>query len=226
MGPGSPDNSKLGYRFRRMKLKLLTGRLPVACAPVWLLALLVPSHLRGQASATPAAGSTESQAPSPFKVVNEAIPSWLRFCGEFRDRAEGRTAYSFKTGVDDTYDLTRARLPGQNLYGAYASFTDAVPKFTFQPYFLWNTLSHVKSEENHAGNAEICTADFRWVGNLPTRFDYAAEMAKQMERYSNVDPSVGARADDKRQRLSYGSPVALCSLCNAGPTARLLSAPC
>jgi hypothetical protein len=306
--PDPSNNSKPGYRFRKMKLRPLKDRLPVACASIWLLAVLLPSQLRGQANPPTAVGSTEPRVPSPFKAVNEAIPSWLCFSGEFRDRAEGRTAYSFKPSVDDAYDLTRLRLnlevtpqkwvrvfiqgqdtralgidasrvssslkdifdlrqayieiktgerdgvslrvgrqelifgaehlvgasdwtntarsfdgvrlglaqgrarvdifaasvvainmtsfdqhiPGQNIYGAYASFTGVVPKSTFQPYFLSKTLSHVESEEGRAGNANIYTAGFRWTGSLPAGFDYAAEMAKQMGHYSNDDVAAWA----------------------------------
>jgi hypothetical protein len=78
-------------------------------------------------------------------------------------------------------------LPGQNLYGAYASFTDVLPKSTFQPYLLWKTLPHVKSEEGVPGSADVYTVGFRWVGKLPAGFDYATEMAKQMGHFLNDD---------------------------------------
>ena len=45
----------------------------------------------------------------------------------------------------------------------------------------------MKSEEGAPGSADIYTAGFRWVGNLPAGSDYAAEMAKQMGHYSNDD---------------------------------------
>jgi len=266
-----------------------------------LLAFPCPA-CSGQSETGSSSDAPGAQAPSPLHYVNQTLPSWLRFSGEFRHRGEGRTAYGFKPGIDDGYDLTRLRLnlevapkkwvrvfvqgqdaralgidqshlnstlkdvfdlhqaylefrtgdknglslrvgrqelifgaerlvgasdwtnpgrsfdavrlgltqgrahidiiaasvvainmvsfdkhiPGQNLYGAYASFTDAVPSPRFSP-FLWKTLPHVKSEEGAPGSADIYTAGFRWVGNLPAGFDYAAEMAKQMGHYSNDD---------------------------------------
>jgi len=286
-----------------MRLKSSAGGLfHCRLSAALLLALLCPV-VWGQDGAGSSSDAPGAQAPSPLYYLNQALPSWLRFSGEFRDRAEGRTAYGFKAGIDDAYDLTRFRLnlevapkkwarvfvqgqdaralgidpshlnstlkdaldlrqaylefkagdkngvslrvgrqelifgaerlvgaldwsntarsfdavrlgltqgrahvdiiaasvvainmvsfnkhiPGQNLYGTYASFTDVVPKSTVQPYFLWKTLPHVKSEEGTPGRADIYTAGFRWVGSLPAGFDYAAEMAKQMGHYSNDD---------------------------------------
>jgi len=58
---------------------------------------------------------TVKPAPSPhvpslLDPLNLRLPTWLRFSGEFRDRAEGRTAFNFVPGSGDGYDLTRFRL--------------------------------------------------------------------------------------------------------------------
>jgi hypothetical protein len=278
------------------------GLFPCGLAAALLLAFACPACW-GQSGTGSSSDAPGAQAPSPLHYVNQALPSWLHFSGEFRDRAEGRTAYGFKAGIDDAYDLTRLRLnldvapkkwvrafvqgqdaralgidpshlnstlkdvfdlrqaylevktgdkdgvslrvgrqelifgverlvggsdwtntsrsfdavrlgvtqgrahvdiiaasvvaidtvrfdkhvPGQNLYGAYASFADVLPKSTFQPYFLWKTVPHVTSEEGAPGSADVYTAGFRSVGNLPAGFDYATEMAKQMGHFSNDD---------------------------------------
>jgi hypothetical protein len=62
---------------------------------------------------------------SPTGVLNENLPKWIRFSGEYRARFEGFTGGGFKPGNDDEYLLSRLRL---NLK------LQATPwlKFTFQ----------------------------------------------------------------------------------------------
>src|SRR5258708_4388463 len=47
---------------------------------------------------------------SPASEVNRALPSWIRFEGEFRTRFEGYTGSSFKPLTTDAYMLTRLKL--------------------------------------------------------------------------------------------------------------------
>jgi hypothetical protein len=47
---------------------------------------------------------------SPASEVNSALPSWVRFEGEFRTRFEGYTGGSFKPLTTDAYMLTRLKL--------------------------------------------------------------------------------------------------------------------
>jgi hypothetical protein len=70
-------------------------------------------------SSSATVASTPPRAPAapdsdagwtPAAAVNAWLPHWLKLSGEFRDRMEGHTAYGFKPGVDDEFDLTRARL--------------------------------------------------------------------------------------------------------------------
>lgn len=63
----------------------------------------------GGTQTTPA-NSIGTQVPSLLAPGNQRLPAWLRFSGEFRDRAEGRTSFSFLPGSGDGYDLTRLRL--------------------------------------------------------------------------------------------------------------------
>jgi hypothetical protein len=51
-----------------------------------------------------------ANVPSILEPLNSRLPKWLRFSGEFRDRAEGRTAFDFVPDSGDGYDLTRFRL--------------------------------------------------------------------------------------------------------------------
>jgi hypothetical protein len=86
------------------------------------------SRAAGQAPLSPPAGNAAAGLTSPSQValpgsgldaqdvwtpagyVNARLPGWLRLSGEFRTRAEGRTAYGFTPGQDDAYALTRVRL--------------------------------------------------------------------------------------------------------------------
>jgi Alginate export len=48
--------------------------------------------------------------PSLSERFNEALPAWLRFTGELRERFEGYTGGSFKANTSNDYDLQRIRL--------------------------------------------------------------------------------------------------------------------
>jgi hypothetical protein len=56
-------------------------------------------------SATPAAGPDTGWTPAGY--INSLLPDWLRLSGQFRNRDEAPTAYSFKPGNNDAYALTR-----------------------------------------------------------------------------------------------------------------------
>lgn len=45
----------------------------------------------------------------PITQVDESLPRWIQFGGQFRDRMESQDGLSYKN-VDDTYDLTQLRL--------------------------------------------------------------------------------------------------------------------
>ncbi len=75
-----------------------------------ILAFLLTPRLPANAADPEKPSASEQKSSSPVTPVNRLLPKWLRLGGEFRDRAEGRTAYGFRPGVDDAYDLTRARL--------------------------------------------------------------------------------------------------------------------
>ena len=63
---------------------------------------------QAQPAAQPKAVAASQQRPSDH--INEALPYWLRFNGEYRMRVEGITGGAFKPNEDDAYYLSRVRL--------------------------------------------------------------------------------------------------------------------
>ena len=57
---------------------------------------------------TPAAGPEKGWTPAAY--VNSRLPRWLRLSGQFRNRDEAPTAYSFTPGNNDAYALTHTVL--------------------------------------------------------------------------------------------------------------------
>jgi hypothetical protein len=57
-----------------------------------------------------APGVSASASPSLSGEVNDYLPSWLRFGGEYRFRFEGRTGVAGRDEQDDAYALSRLRL--------------------------------------------------------------------------------------------------------------------
>jgi Alginate export len=77
-------------------------------------------------------------------------------------------------------DLHNA-IPGNNLYGVYGSFTNVVPKATFEPYVLWRVAppnSELSEEVGH-GHLNEVTIGLHWKGELPRDFDYDTEFDGQ-----------------------------------------------
>ena len=85
-------------------------------------------------------------------------------------------------------DLHNA-IPGNNLYGIYGSFTNFVPKSTFEPYVLWRVApqnSELSEEVGH-GHLNEVTIGLHWKGTLPANFDYDTE-------FDGQTGSLGARS--------------------------------
>jgi hypothetical protein len=62
--------------------------------------------------AAPSPPAVDSDAPAwlfPIDKLNESLPSWLRFGGEYRDRLEGPIGIGYK-GTNDFFVLDRFRL--------------------------------------------------------------------------------------------------------------------
>jgi hypothetical protein len=73
---------------------------------------------------------------------------------------------------------------GMNFHGLYGSLSNLVPKASVEPYLFWKALPLVTSEEGKAGQENLWTYGLRWTGQLPLKFDYTVETAKQSGTYS------------------------------------------
>jgi hypothetical protein len=69
--------------------------------------------------------------------------------------------------------------PGNNFYGAYGGVEKLVPNATVEAYFLWRRQSALKTELGTLGIMNFGTVGVRWVGKLPSSWDYGLEMARQ-----------------------------------------------
>jgi hypothetical protein len=69
--------------------------------------------------------------------------------------------------------------PGDNLHGLYGGIEKLVPRAVIEPYLFWRLSPRQTAETGVRGNLDSKTAGVRWVGKLPPRFDYGAEMAMQ-----------------------------------------------
>ena len=74
---------------------------------------------------------------------------------------------------------------GEHLYVSYVSLTKVVPRGNLQPYLLARTSLNATAEIGKAGDAHLYTAGIRLDGKLPSRFDYAVEVAKQWGPWSD-----------------------------------------
>jgi hypothetical protein len=87
-------------------------------------------------------------------------------------------ASSVVVGVDGVMDH---HLQGNNLYGVYGSFKNAIPKATLEPYILWRLAPADAGlpETANRGHLNETTIGLRLAGALPAAFDYEIEMDRQ-----------------------------------------------
>jgi hypothetical protein len=87
-------------------------------------------------------------------------------------------ASSVVIGVDGAMDH---HLQGNNLYGVYGSFKNAVPRATLEPYVLWRVAPANAGlpETANRGHLNEATIGLRVAGALPAVFDYDIEMDRQ-----------------------------------------------
>jgi hypothetical protein len=87
-------------------------------------------------------------------------------------------ASSVVIGVDGAMDH---HLDGNNLYGAYGSFTNVVPQATLEPYILWRVAPGNAGlpETANRGHLREATFGVHLEGKLPAAFDYDIEMDAQ-----------------------------------------------
>jgi len=81
-------------------------------------------------------------------------------------------------GVDGAVEH---HLQGNNLYGVYGSFKNAIPKATLDPYVLWRLAPANAGlpETANRGHLNETTIGLRLGGALPAAFDYEIEMDRQ-----------------------------------------------
>jgi len=72
-------------------------------------------------------------------------------------------------------------IEGNNLYGAYGSFTRIIPHATLEPYLLWRLAPGNVSlaETEHRGHLNELTGGARLAGTLWAALDYDIEMNRQ-----------------------------------------------
>ena len=72
-------------------------------------------------------------------------------------------------------------LEGNNFYGIYGSFTNAIPGSTVEPYVLWRLAPANAGlpETANRGHLSETTVGLRMAGKLPAAFDYEIEMDRQ-----------------------------------------------
>ena len=141
------------------------------------------------ASTPPATPSTPPQSTAagagwtPATEINSWLPHWLKLSGEFRDRVEGHTAYGFKPGTDDQFDLTRVRLgldfTPSSWFHAFVQARDAEVLGAENPAYTTNNMKDVfdlsqafvefRNAENgwfslKAGRQELYFGDERLLG--------------------------------------------------------------
>jgi hypothetical protein len=130
------------------------------------------------ASGSPLRAQAVDPAKPAVPIVNranDALPSWLRVRGEFRERVEGFTGAGFTDGRDDLYYLSRFRLNATVIPAKHLAFT-------------------VQVQDARVGDKEIgsTTAPFR------APFDLRAA-------YADVGgPQDRASARVGRQELAFG----------------------
>src|SRR6202171_4427151 len=88
-------------------------------------------------------------------------------------------ASSVVIGVDGAMDH---HLQGNNLYGAYGSFKNAIPGAPLEPYVLWRLAPANAGlpETANRGHLNETTVGLRLAGALPAAFDYEIEMDGQI----------------------------------------------
>ena len=69
-------------------------------------------------------------------------------------------------------------LPGNNLYGIYASLQNVIPQATLEPYVLWRLApsNAALPETLGRGHLNEVTIGLHWQGRLPAGFDYDTEI--------------------------------------------------
>jgi len=92
--------------MQRTQRRGIAGGLGAAAGALLLFCLSSPA----QQQQRPPQGDASQATWSPLRQVNEQLPAWLQFSGEYRLRFESHDAYGFRSGDNDSYLLSRLRL--------------------------------------------------------------------------------------------------------------------
>jgi hypothetical protein len=71
------------------------------------------------------------------------------------------------------------RQKADNFCGVYGGLEKIVPHAVVEPYVFWRVTRNLLTELSRPGNRDFKTVGVRWVGTLPSNFDYQLEMAAQ-----------------------------------------------
>jgi hypothetical protein len=83
-------------------------------------------------------------------------------------------------------------LGGLNFHGVYGSINTLLPKTSIEPFVFVKTMPHVSDPQGVAGAELEVTPGVFVSGNLPGKFDYAANGALQRASYSQDSIHAGA----------------------------------
>jgi alginate export protein len=85
-------------------------------------------------------------------------------------------------------------LPGNNLYGIYASLQNIIPQATLEPYVLWRVApaNAALPETLGRGHLNEVTIGLHWQGTLPADFDYDTEIDWQRGSLGSASIHAGA----------------------------------
>ena len=99
-------------------------------------------------------------------------------------------------------------LPGNNLYGIYASLQNIIPEATLEPYVLWRLApaNAALPETLGRGHLREVTTGLHWHGTLPAGFDYDTEIDWQGGSLGSA--SIDARAAYAAVGRRFGSVTA------------------
>ncbi len=103
----------------------------------------------------------------------------------------------------DNSDLHNG-LPGNNLYGAYGSMQNVIPKASFEPYLLWRVApsSSALPETLGRGHLNEVTMGLHTKGTLPSGFEYDTEFDGQTGSLASSSISAWAGYVEVGKRFS------------------------
>jgi hypothetical protein len=152
---------------------MMSMRMHTSLALILLLgASMLPERANAQTGPAPSPPAVDSDAPAwlfPVDRLNEPLPSWLRFGGEYRNRLEGPIGIGYQ-GTNDFYVLDRFRLnvaiQPNNWLKFYGEVQDSRIFFN---HHIANANPYEDSWTLWQGYAEVGSSTSGWVDVLAGR---------------------------------------------------------